>query len=215
MRSCIACILAVFFWLAATPGILDAEPAAYVTDTIRLALRAGPSADQKSLGVVESGQAVEILRAGEEWTLIRSATGLEGWVPSRYLTEQPPPKLIAGRLQEKNRELEARATALAEENARLGEENRRLAERLAALQQEFESFRRDASEVDELRARLERARVEIAAQEEALRRRVDLPALLLRRETLYAFLAGAGVLLVGVLLGGFVRRRQRRWSTLA
>jgi len=213
MSSGIPRALAALALLAATAGVLGAEPTAYVTDTIRLALRAGPAADQKSLGVVESGQAVEILRAGEEWTLVRSAAGLEGWVPSRYLTEQPPPKLLAARLQEKNRELDARAAALGEENARLREENRSLAEQLASLRQEFEVFRRDASDVEGLRARLESARAELAAKEEALRRGIDLPELLLRREVLYAFLAGAGVLLAGFVLGWFMRRRRRSWSS--
>lgn len=215
MRSGIPRALAAIALLAACAGVLRAEPTAYVTDTIRLALRAGPAADQKSLGVVESGQAVDILRPGEEWTLVRSAAGLEGWVPTRYLTEQPPPKLLAARLQEKNRELDARAAALGEENTRLREENRSLAEQLTALRRQFEALRRDASDVEGLRARLESARAELAAKEEALRRRgVDLPDLLLRREVLYAFLAGAGVLLAGFVLGWFVRRR-RRWSSLA
>ncbi len=199
--------------LGVAPGGLHAATNAYITDTLRLALRAGPAADQKSLGVVESGQAVEILKAGEEWTLVRSAAGIEGWVQTRFLTEQPPPKLLAARLLEKSHELEARAAALSAENARLEEENRSWADRFAALQEEFASFRRDAAEVETLRARLEHVQSELAAKDKLLRHLGDLPARFLRPETLTAFLAGAGVLLAGFLLG-FYARRKRRWSSL-
>ncbi len=205
-------LLALVF-LAVAPGGLHAAPNAYITDTLRLALRAGPAADQKSLGVVESGQAVEILKAGEEWTLIRSSAGVEGWVQTRFLTEQPPPKLLASRLLERSRELEARTAALSAENARLEEENRSWADRFASLQEEFESFRRDAAEVETLRARLEHLQGEFAAKDNALRRLGDLPERFLRPETIYAFLAGAGVLLAGFLLGLYARRK-RRWSSL-
>ncbi|MEJ5357248.1 MAG: TIGR04211 family SH3 domain-containing protein [Desulfobacterales bacterium] len=202
-----------FALLAAASGGLHAETTAFITDSLRLALRAGPAADQKSLGVVESGQTVEIVKTGEEWTLVRSPAGVEGWVQTRFLTEQPPPKLLAARLLEKSRELEARAAALTAENARLREENSSCAARFASLEEEFESFRRDAAEVESLRARLESLQHELAARDDTLRRLGNLPAEFLRPETLYAFLAGAGVLLAGFFLGLYVRRK-RRWSSL-
>lgn len=213
MVSRIWASLFAFVLLVAASGGLHAETTAFITDSLRLALRAGPAADQRSLGVVESGQTVEIVKAGEEWTLVRSPAGVEGWVQTRFLTEQPPPKLLAARLLEKSRELEARTAALTAENARLQEENSSCAARFASLQEEFESFRRDAGEVESLRARLESLQRELAAKDDAFQRLGELPAKVLRPETLYAFLAGAGVLLAGFLLGFFVRRK-RRWSSL-
>ena len=57
----------------------------YVTDQLKLTLRSGPSTEHKILAVVESGQKVEMLEPGEDWSKVRTANGKEGYVLARYL----------------------------------------------------------------------------------------------------------------------------------
>ncbi len=52
----------------------------YVTDRLKLTLRSGPSTEHKILAVVESGQKVEMLEPGEDWSMVRNANGKEGYV---------------------------------------------------------------------------------------------------------------------------------------
>ena len=75
-------------------------------------LTSGPANDQKSLGLVESGQTVDILKSSDEWSLIRTPSGIEGYVLSRYLTNQPPAKSRFDQVQEKNKTLTAQAAGL-------------------------------------------------------------------------------------------------------
>jgi SH3 domain protein len=205
-------------------GLLNVATAAaetaYINDIIRLSVRSGPANDQKSLGLVESGQMVDVLKSSDEWSLVRTATGIEGYVLSRYLTSQPPAKFRFDQVQEKNKTLTAQAAGLVEETTRLKAENEKLAaaaaagqRELAALKNEFEAFRKDAAEVTELKAKYHRLEAELAERQEKIAQLENPSNELLNPNNLYWFLAGAGVLLAGFFTG-FSVKRQRRWSSL-
>jgi SH3 domain protein len=205
-------------------GLLNVAAAAaetaYINDIIRLSVRSGPANDQKSLGLVESGQMVDVLKSSDEWSLVRTATGIEGYVLSRYLTSQPPAKFRFDQVQEKNKTLTAQAAGLVEETARLKADNEKLAaaaaagqRELAALKNEFEAFRKDAAEVTELKAKYHRLEAELAERQEKIAQLENPSNDILNPNNLYWFLAGAGVLLAGFFTG-FSVKRQRRWSSL-
>ena len=218
MRRLVVCMLicAVGLLNVAT----SAAETAYINDIIRLSVRSGPANEQKSLGLVESGQMVDVLKSSDEWSLIRTATGIEGYVLSRYLTSQPPAKFRFDQVQEKNKTLTAQAAGLVEETTRLKADNEKLAataaagqRELAALKNEFEAFRKDASEVTELKAKYHRLEAELAERQEKIAQLENPSNDILNPNNLYWFLAGAGVLLAGFFTG-FSVKRQRRWSSL-
>jgi SH3 domain protein len=193
---------------------------AYIVDSIRVALRAGPGNDQKSVGITESGQAVEIVKPDGEWSLVRLGNGTEGYLLSRYLTTAPPVRQRFDQLQEKAKELTAQAAALLEENARLKTENERLAtglsaeeREIAALKGDFDAFQREAADVVALKSRADALAVELDQKKEEIVRLQSGPLAILDNENLYWFLAGAAVLMVGFLAGYAVKRPRRR-STL-
>jgi len=218
MRRFVVCML------ICAVGLLNVATAAaetaYINDIIRLSVRSGPANDQKSLGLVESGQMVDVLKSSDEWSLIRTATGIEGYVLSRYLTSQPPAKFRFDQVQEKNKTLTAQAAGLVEETTRLKADNEKLAataaagqRELAALKNEFAAFRKDAAEVTELKAKYQRLEAELAERQEKIAQLENPSNELLNPNNLYWFLAGAGVLLAGFFTG-FSVKRQRRWSSL-
>ena len=208
------CIVVAAAALWSAPS--TAAETAYIVDVIRIAVRSGPSNDQKSLGLVESGTPVEVLKPGEEWSLIRQPNGTEGYIPSRYLTTVPPVKLRYDQLQEKQRALTTQAAGLSDENARLKADNERLtaAQReLDALRSEFDAFRRDAADVAGLRAKSDAMAAELSERQQRIAELESQPGgEILTLTNLYWFLGGAGVLLVGFLTG-FSVKRQRRWSS--
>ena len=71
----------------------------YVTDLLKLTLRSGPSTEHKILSVVESGQQVEMLEPGDDWSLVRLANGKEGYVLTRYLMPEPTHNVRLEQLQ--------------------------------------------------------------------------------------------------------------------
>jgi SH3 domain protein len=208
LSLCILALAAVFH-----PGDAPAAESAYIVDVIRVSVRSGPSADQKSVGLVESGNLVEVLKPGEEWSLIRLPGGGEGYILSRYLTSAQPIKFRLDQLQEKQRALTAQAAGMAEENSRLKSEIEKLnaaQKELEALRAEFDGFRRDAADVTGLKARQDALAAELAERQQKIAELEAQPAEVLTLTNLYWFLGGAGVLLVGFLTG-FSVKRQRRW----
>lgn len=206
--------------LLGVAGIAWSQPV-YVSDVIRVSVRSGPGGEHKALAVTESGQQLELLKPGAEWSLVRLPNGTEGYILSRFLTETQPGRHQLVRLEEKVKSLTAQATALAEENRRMKADKEALAAAAAdgqlaldRLRAEFERFRSETADVAALKAKAD------ALAEELDQKTRQIAALSARADevfsitTLYWFLAGAGVLLVG-FLAGFSVKRQRRWSTLS
>jgi SH3 domain protein len=219
MKHLLRWITAVMIGLAGYSTQGWADPA-YIVDSIRVALRAGPGNDQKSVGMTESGQPVELVKPGEEWSLVRLGNGTEGYLLSRYLTTAPPVRHRFDQLQEKTKTLTAQTAGLLEENARLKTENEKLAaalsveeKEIAALKGDFDAFRREAGDVVTLKSRADALAVELDQKNEEIVRLQSGPLAILENESLYWFLAGAAVLMVG-FLAGYVVKRPRRRSTL-
>jgi SH3 domain protein len=194
---------------------------AYIVDSIKVALRSGPGNDQKSLGMAESGNPVEVLESGEEWSLVRLGNGTEGFLLTRYLTATPPARFRLDQLQEKTKALTAQAASLLEENKRLKAENEELAvavsaarKEVAALHGEFDAFRQEASDVTALKSRNDALAAELDQKKREVSQLESRPLAILENENLYWFLAGAAVLLTG-FFAGYSMKRPRRWSTLS
>ena len=192
----------------------------YVTDLLRLTLRTGQSTEHKIIAVIESGQEVEILQPGDEWTRVRMADGKEGWVLTRYLTPNETHNVKLSRLQEKHKNLMAQTDSLLEENATLKSENQQLKtmsekneQALNKIQSEFETLKSDSAEFINLRTRYEKTSKQLAEKSQRLGELEDQISRLELYHYVKWFLAGAGVLLLGFLIG-FSAKRQRRRSSL-
>jgi SH3 domain protein len=60
---------------------------------LQLNLRSGAGNQYRILEVLKTGDSLEVLERGEKWTMVRTATGQEGWIPGGYLDAQPPPTI--------------------------------------------------------------------------------------------------------------------------
>lgn len=211
--------ITILVWAASVVfHVTDAAETAYISDVIRVSVRSGPSNDQKYLAVVESGQTVEIIKAGEEWTQIRLPNGTEGYLPSRFLTSQPPTKFRFDQLQEKNKNLTGQVAGLTEENQRFKADNEKLSATISAerqqnasLKNQFDAFKKEAAHVTELMAKYDALKAELAGKQDEIMRLENQANELLNPTTIYWFLAGAGVLMTGFLTGLSIKRK-RRWS---
>jgi SH3 domain protein len=76
-------------------ALLVALPAsaekAWVRGEVRLNLRSGPGNQYRILEVLKTGDSLQVLKREEKWTMVRTPTGDEGWIPGGYLNAQPPP----------------------------------------------------------------------------------------------------------------------------
>ena len=192
----------------------------YVTDLLKLTLRSGPSTEHKILSVVESGQQVEMLEPGEDWSLVRMATGKEGYVLTRYLMPEPTHNVRLERLQTKHKALMQQAATLLEENTLLRSDNKKFKsssdgseKALKKLHSDYDKLKAGSADYIELKEKYKTVSGQLAEQTkraEALDE--DLRAIEINQYIKW-FLAGSGVLLVGFIVG-FSARRQRRRSSL-
>jgi len=199
--------------------ILLAGPASaatrYVTDLMEITVRSGPGLKYRVTKTIESGQAVEVLETGDEWTRIALADGSIGWAVSRYLVEEQPESLEAKSLKERIEPMETEIQTLKAENDRLITMNQEMADELEKrrqgleeVQSAYDALKADSGEFLNLKAQFQAATADLNRD----RQRIDELQTRLSKANLSAavkwFLAGAGVLILGMILGSRSKRKR-------
>lgn len=96
----------------------------YVTDHLRVALRAEPTAEAATVVMLNSGTALEVLARAEGMVQVRTQDA-EGWIDARYVMAQAPAaaQLIAARThaEQLQAQLNRAQAALAEQTAKATE----------------------------------------------------------------------------------------------
>ena len=192
----------------------------YVSDILKLTLRTGPSIENKILAVIDSGQMMEIVEFGYDWSQVQLPNGKEGWVLSRYLTPNETNNIKLQRLETKHKNLMVQAAELLEENNRLQAENKKLStefeanqEQLVKARTDYETLKTEAAEFLTLKTRYKRAASQLAEQTAKAQKLEEQLSRLGMNTYIKWFLAGSGVLIVGFIIG-FSSKRQRRRPAL-
>jgi SH3 domain protein len=210
-------IIGICLVLFSTPVLAETQ---YINDKMKITLRTGPANDRKIIALLNIGQKVEILKPGEDWTQIRLDNGKEGWVLSRFLTKKIPSRIELEVLKDKHQALLARDALLQEENKTLKAENQAFnndlastQKKLQALNTSYESLKTASKEFLDLQSKYKKMSVKLAEQtQKADKYEEDLTKLLWNKNIKW-FLSGAGVLILGFIIG-FSTKRQRRRSSL-
>ena len=189
------CVLAVLlqmpFAMAQSAGKQQ-----YISDEISVTIRQKPSNDAESLGVVKSGARVSVLESlgGDSFTHIRTADGRDGWITSRFLSDQPAAKEQLTLLHQQLDQAHTQAQSLQHD---LDAAQQQLAKAKPALEM--------AGENDKLRATITQREQQVSALEQ------QFDAERARRETIVtgAALVGGGIL-IGLILPWLGGRKKRR-----
>ena len=212
-----------FLWLVLGCLVVPAHSATkYVTDDIEVMVRTGPGTDHKILATPRSGTPVEILEESPSgWFRVRLPNNKEGWMVGRYLNEGPPAKEVIAELKKENDTLKQRIEVLNQENARMKQERDDLQGALAeqtktaeGLRESYETLREKDPELLALKDSHKMASENLT---KSTVREAELEQKLKEAESgqyFKWFLAGAGVLLLGFLIGSRTRRAKRRPSLL-
>ena len=193
----------------------------YISDKLKVTVRSGPSTEYKILDIAESGDRVEVLETGQDWTLVKLVNGTEGYVTSRYLVSGPTFALRFEQLQAKQKALTQQATSLLDQNNKLRQENKGLKTLLSGteksfkkLDEEYKELKSGSAEFLTLKTNYKKISEQLAEQTQKAN---DLDKELSKVELnqyIKWFLAGSGVLLVGFIVGFSARRGRRRPSLL-
>jgi len=199
-------------------GLAQAETR-YVTDSLEITLRTGPELDRKITAMLKSGQSMEIIDKGEEWSQVRLPSGREGWVLNRFIQEELPVKIQFETLQKKYNDLLSGADEPLQKLKEVSSENARLRTELARTKRDFEALQKSYKELRETTADARRIKTErdqlsreLADKTKETRQLKSDLALAEKKSTQWWFILGAGVLLFGFVIGFAVRPRRKRSS---
>ncbi|MBF0390550.1 MAG: TIGR04211 family SH3 domain-containing protein [Desulfamplus sp.] len=172
----------------------------YVSQRIDITIRSGPAVSNKIIAMLPTGEAVTMLEYGKEWSRVQTLDGKEGWVLTRYMTKEVPVSLMLKEAQNKNSQLTAMVEEIKAENSALSG----IKERLIAKEKEFDELKKKASNFLEI----EQKYIEAIKQLEEQKIFIEKCNSQSHREILYSFSIGAGVLIIGIILGMSAKRKQ-------
>jgi len=197
----------------------------YVVDKLIITMRSGQSTQHKIIRHLPSNTKLEILEKGEKYSQVRGPGGKEGWVLNQYITSTPTAKIKLATAQSKLAKLSA-------ENDRLKTDLKNLGAKEANVSKEHKSLTRSskkqADELSHLR-RVAAKPLKLANENQRIKKEfLDLENehTLLSQETQMLrdssdrewFLNGAGVIIVGIILGLIIPRLRVRkkssWGSL-
>ena len=195
----------------------------YIDDIVKITVRTGPGIAHKIVAMIKSNERVEVLKPEEpekDWSLVRITNGKEGWVLSRFLKSKEPDGLVLDRLKKKHNVLKNQAVSTIEENKVYKKENKKLNTELKTnkeisktIKSSYETLKKESAEFLELKSNYKKTSSKLIEQtKKAEKLEEELTSLLLHQNIKW-FLSGAGVLLLGFVIG-FSTKRQRRRSSL-
>lgn len=192
----------------------------YVSEDFEITLRTGPGTDRKILSMVPSGRTLELIKRGTDWSEVRLPNGKEGWVLTRYLTEEPPSAIKLARLEKKhaefinqNKDVHQTISDLTQKNSTLTQELKQTQETLTQVEASYATLKKDAADTIKLRTDYENNRKAL----DEITQKADQYESQLNRITnsqLYeGMLYGGGLIIFG-FVAGFIMKRPRRRSPL-
>ncbi|HPA15195.1 MAG TPA: TIGR04211 family SH3 domain-containing protein [Desulfobacterales bacterium] len=193
----------------------------YVNDILEITLRTGPGVDRKIIAMLQSDQVVEVISMDPEWSQVKLPDGREGWVVSRFLTSKLPNRIALERLKQKHNNIERKASSLVEENNKYKEENGRLGSELAKnlealsnLEKAYEKLKTESADFLTLKSDYSESTSRLAEQTEKAKKFEEELKEFRLKQNIKWFLSGAGVLLVGIIIGYSTKRERHRSSLL-
>ena len=213
--------------LSVVAGHVHAQTERYVTDSLRLEARQGPSTTHRISHMLSSGARVTVLEDDPEtgYSRVTLDDGSEVWILTRFLMDEPAARARLAQAQENLTEEHEKARDLASQLETLGrtadeiEQSRSaLATDKKLLQTELAQIKQAAADtlaIQERNQSLDKQLEVVSTDLDAAKQRNR--ALKERSERDW-FIAGAGVLLGGIIIGLVIPKirwkRRRGWGEL-
>lgn len=204
-----------------------AEEIRYVNDKLIITIRSGPSIQNKIVRKIESGARLEVFDTSPDgkYSQIRTQKGVEGWVLSQYLVEEP---VAAHRLKRVEKSLDAEI----KKTSRLTEKVNELRSIIKGLETEKSTLSKNNNEMKSEITTISKAAsrpIELDRENKDLRESLGKISTELQivsnkyqkikdNDQQEWFIIGAGVLLAGILLGFIIPKlrftRKDSWGSL-
>ena len=206
----------------------------YVSDRLIVSVRDGQDPNAAVLGYIETGTPVDILEEKENLLKIRTKDGIEGWVRAQYIVSEKPKSLIVENMKNEitalNKEIETLKNKEDSASNTLSESKKMYQEKIEELKEEvsinqkfaakaksdfielnkkYTTLLKNSENTEKLIGEVERLKkinAELNIEVKSLRKDRKNP---LKSNWIQSFIAGAGVLLFGFILGGSVKKKKK------
>ena len=203
------CIATLILIPTFAPNLAMAENIQYVSDQIRITLRTGQGSNYQIIKTLNSGTKLDVLEITDTgYAHVRLEDGVEGWIRSQYLSEEPIARIVLDSAQKQLDRLKEQNARLREEAGNLRKTNKTLQAERSELSKNLEGANKDLTRLSEVAAKpilLDKENRDLQqrniAQEKQLQMMDQEIQVLKDRSQREWFMAGAGVLLSGVLFG--------------
>lgn len=199
MTKLIRIVLILFFlgWAFAA-----AAQEVYVNPVNKITMRTGPGVEHKIVAMLVSGTRLEILEYQKDWSRVQTDGKKSGWVLTRFLTEKKPLTVEVENLRRENERLTDALGKSSEENGALIKKN-------AALKDIEGKYRKlEQASADFLKLDAEYKALVVLSEEQ--HKQIETLQENLNDEEILWFLSGAGVFMVGLILGLSTRKKKKR-----
>jgi len=200
-------------------SIAYAQDIAYISDSFKITLRAGPGVEYKILAFLRSGEAVEIISSNGDWTKVKPLNPKykEGWVLSRFIMKRKPYKFVTNDLNKENAKLKEAFSQLKHllsekinNEIELSQKLKKMTQLYQEIKYKYDTLRRDSADYLKLRDAYEKNKKELKEIKDEINRLKKENDDLKRSQAHRWFLMGAFVLFSGIVLGLILGRQQRR-----
>jgi SH3 domain protein len=203
--------------------ILSANAAAatlYISDELTVPLRRGPTTGHKIVNAaLPSGMALEVL--GEDkangFTQVRTPNGTEGWVPTQYLRSQPAARDLLAAANKRIESLETQLKSAKDNFQQTRSAQNQTESRNSQLDKHARQLQAELDEVKRVSAtslaqyeenkQLKGTNQQLLAQVNELTGKVNQ---MQRRTQLSWLLGGGGLVLLGLMIGAWIKSRPKR-----
>lgn len=203
---------------SATEVIADAR---YVIPSAEVVLRTGQGTEYKILGMVKDGDAVELLEEGDSYAMVRLADGKEGWMLKRFLSVKPPLSTIVASLRAENEKLKQKEVEMTQKledvSATLSQTETDLQLIITErdqIQTDYQNLQHDTADVIQIKEDMVKATQENEVLVQEMASLKEENNALNKDKSINWFLAGGGVLLVGMSIGRLTSKSRKRKSSL-
>jgi len=213
-----ALTLLITLW---SPRAGDSAETLYVSDTtLEANLRTGTSQENRIIGMLRPGTQVTLLSEEDGWAEVTLEDGRTGWILRRYLSERPPWRETAEQLQRENEQLRNQLNKVRTEYQQIAQKSAEAQKQLDSQQGEFQSLQREHEDLRKSSTNYLNLKMAYEnLQNEARQNKAKLDEVekayskLKTSRSIRWFLSGAGVLMLGWIVGSSMARIRRRRSS--
>jgi SH3 domain protein len=198
----------------------------YVSDRLEITMRSGKSTGHGILRMLRSGTPVEVLETDKSsgYSRIKTRSGKEGWVLTRFLMSGPAArdrladaeKRLA-ELELENRKMNTAMASLREEMSSVEQQRKNLDSEHRDVSQELAEIKRTASSALAIDSENKELKSRMVALERNLQTMKQENENLKDRTARDWFMVGAGVVLLGIIVGLIIPRirwrKKSSWDT--